>query len=267
MSVQRNWKIITAAIAALCAPQSACAEGVLRLASDDWCPYVCARDGKIVDGYLVEVTAKAMAAMGYRVEPVLLPLNRAMLRAAAGDVDGVYAPPDDARLRPSTVIAYSRACFYTRDDSSWTYSGMDSIKNLRLGVIDNYGYDDGLMDAYVARDHKPGSHLDFSYGANAGATNVQKLLSGRYGVMLEHELVMQRLSKDLDATRQTRQAGCLEQPLPLRIGFARQDMRAPAWIKALSDGMKALHASGELAAIRARYHVGADADGAHHPVK
>ncbi|MES2017853.1 MAG: transporter substrate-binding domain-containing protein [Pseudomonadota bacterium] len=240
----------------LSAPQQAFGEGVLRLASDDWCPYVCTKDGKIVNGYLVEVTAKSMAAMGYRVEPVLLPLNRAMSMSASGDVEGVYAPPADARLRPSTVIAYSRACFYTRADSTWMYRGPASIEILRLGVIDDYGYDDGPMDAYIARHHKPGSMLDFSFGATAGTTNVQKLLSGRFPVMLEHESVMRLLSKDLAATRHVRQAGCLEQPLPLRIGFALQDMRKTAWIRALADGMKVLQASGELAAIRERYHIG-----------
>ncbi len=238
----------------------AMAAGLVRLASDEWCPYVCIKEGKIHDGYLVDVTAQSMASMGYKVGPVLLPLNRAILAVASGDAEGVYAPPVDARLYLSAPIAYSRACFYTRHDTAWRYHGVVSLKALRLGVIDDYGYDDGPMDAFIARNHALRSALDFSYGTSAGTTNVQKLLSGRFDVMLEHEMVMQHLSKDLGVTQEIQKAGCLEHALPLRIGFARQDIRRTAWIQALADGMKKLKASGELAAIRARYHMPQDGE-------
>jgi polar amino acid transport system substrate-binding protein len=198
--------------------------------------------------------------MGFHVEPVLLPLNRAIHLAASGEVDGVFAPPVDARLRLGATIAHSRACFYTRQDSAWTYRNLASLKAMRLGVIEDYGYDDGPMDAYIARNHKNGSALDFSYGANAGTTNLQKLIGGRFHVMLEHELVMQRLSKELLVATQFRQAGCLANALPLTVGFALNDRRSALWGQALSDGLKKLQGSAELAAIRERYGVPPESD-------
>lgn len=228
---------------------------LIRLGSDDWCPFVCAVDGKPPGGYLVELTAMAMALEGYRAEPVLMPLNRAITQTAHGDIEGVYAPPIDQRLRLSAPLAQSRACFYTRAGDDWTFHSIDSLKPLVIGVIDDYGYDDGPMDAYIAANrHKP-SLIALAFGASAGTTNVQKLLGGRYRVLLEHAAVMAQLSKRLDVADRIRQAGCLEHELPLTIGFATQDMRADTWIRALADGMHKLEASGELKALQRRYKI------------
>lgn len=248
------------AFSACLATQPVPAADPVRVASDDWCPYVCASDGKIRDGFLVEVTVKSMALMGYQVEPVLLPLNRAIHLTTSGEVNGVFAPPLDQRLRPGVTLAYSHACFYTRAGSGWTYRGIESISKLRLGVIDDYGYDDGPMDAYIARRRKDSRVLDFSYGATAGNTNVQKLLGGRFPVLLEHALVMRHLTEGTAAAAQLRQAGCLDRPLPLTVGFALHDARSAAWVQALSDGLKMLNSSGELAALRAHYHLAAEAE-------
>jgi polar amino acid transport system substrate-binding protein len=251
------------ALASLWGGQPASAEGLVRLASDNWCPYVCAKDNKITGGYLVEVTVKSMALKGIKVDPVFLPLNRAIRLTVSGDVEGVFAPPVDARLRLGTTIAHSRACFYTLSESAWRYRNIASLKGLRVGVIDDYGYDDGPMDDYVARNHAKSNALDFSFGATAGTTNIQKLLGGRFPVMLEHELVMQGLAKEVGAVHLLRQAGCLEDALPLTVGFALNDRRSAMWTQALSDGLKKLNASGELAAIRQRYNVPPDHDAAH----
>ncbi|ATQ77172.1 hypothetical protein CR152_23625 [Massilia violaceinigra] len=108
-------------VAVLILPVPAAASGVIRMASDEWCPFVCATDGKLTGGYLVDATLQAMGAAGYLVEPVLMPLNRAMRETRTGDIEGVYAPPVDDRLRLSAPIAYSRACFYTRANEKWAY--------------------------------------------------------------------------------------------------------------------------------------------------
>ncbi len=228
---------------------------LVRLGSDDWCPFVCAVDGKPPGGYLVELTALAMAQEGYRAEAVLMPLNRAITQTAHGDIEGVYAPPIDQRLRLSAPLAHSRACFYTRAGDDWTFHSIASLNALAIGVIDDYGYDDGPMDAYIAQNRQKTSLIALAFGASAGTTNVQKLLGGRYRVMLEHGAVMAQLSKRLDVADRVRQAGCLDHELPLTIGFATQDMRADSWIRALADGMRKLDASGELKALQKRYKI------------
>lgn len=226
---------------------------VLKLASDDWCPYICAEKTEIKSGFLVDLTARAMASEGYQVEAVLRPLNRAILETVNGNIQGVYAPPIDQRLRQSAPLAYSRACFYTRVGDSWTYQGMATMKQRTIGVIEEYGYDDGPMDAYIAKYRQHPALIEVAYGDTAGIHNLQKLLKGRYSVMLEHEAVLEQLSKQLNASTRIRRAGCLEHSLPLTIGFSKQDARSEVWIRALQRGLQKLKASGELKALRQRY--------------
>ncbi|NHZ83372.1 ABC transporter substrate-binding protein [Massilia sp. CCM 8695] len=240
-------------VAVLILPVPAAASDVIRMASDDWCPFVCATDGKLTGGYLVDATLQAMGAAGYLVEPILMPLNRAMRETRTGDIEGVYAPPVDDRLRLSAPIAYSTACFYTRANAKWAYRDQRSLAGITVGVIADYGYDDGAMDAYIVARRADRHALDFSHGAKAGTTNLQKMLAGRFLVMLEHEAVVGLQAHKLGVTAQLRQAGCLKQALPLTIGFAREDSRSATWLRVLANGIKHLEASGALRKLRERY--------------
>lgn len=231
---------------------------VIRLASDEWCPYVCARDGKLEDGFVFDVVTRALASMGLRVDARLLPLNRAMQQTVSGTLDGVFAPPEDSRLSPSRAIAYSRSCFYTSSKSTWSYRGVGSLNQVRLGAIGDYEYDNGEADAYIQAHSANRKVLDLSYGANAGSINVKKLLGGRFDVLIEHELVMSRLIADLKSSSELRNAGCLERAFALRVGFAPNNPRSPVWAAALSKGTEKLEKSGELAQIRTRYGVRID---------
>ncbi|WP_317204127.1 transporter substrate-binding domain-containing protein [Janthinobacterium sp.] len=250
--------LLFASLVAAQMPPLPAAGGVVRLASDAWCPFVCTADGKITGGYLVDVVAQAMAASGYLVEPTLMPLNRAISETRSGDMEGVYAPPVDERLRLSPPIAYSRACFFTRAGENWSYREQRSLVGVTVGVIADYGYDDGAMDAYIKAHLGDWHALDLSHGAKAGVTNLQKLLGGRFPVMLEHEAVANTLARTMGVEGQLRQAGCLSQPLPLTIGFPREDSRTAAWLRALADGIKNLEASGSLSKLRGRYAIPPD---------
>lgn len=230
-------------------------EPLLRIASDDWCPFVCAEEGKLTGGYLVVVTAQAMSLAGYRIEPVQMPLNRAIRESLSGGIEGVYAPPVDQRLLLSAPLAYSRACFYTRAGETWTYQGINSLRKLTVGIIDDYGYDHGPMDAYILKNRNKPLAVVLAFGVTAGITNLQKLLVGRYPVMLEHEAVMARLTQKMDVVNRVRQAGCLERALPLTIGFAKQDIRGEKWIRDLANGLHQMEASGRLNALRQRYDI------------
>lgn len=232
---------------------SAQASEKVKLASDDWCPFVCVQNGKIHGGFLVDVSIKAMALSGYQVEPELRPLTRAIHETIHNTIAGVYAPPFDPELRLSEPITYSRACFYSRLDGVWHYKNLDSLREQTIGVIADYGYDNDEMDAYIAKNVQNKSLIELAYGDMAGTNNLHKLIKGRYRVLLEHEAVMEHLSQRLKLRNQIKQVGCLEHTLPLTIGFSKQSQHADAWIRALNDGISRLEASGELNLLRRQY--------------
>lgn len=225
----------------------------VKLASDDWCPFVCVQNGKIHGGFLVEVSIKAMALSGYQVEPELRPLTRAIHETIHNTIAGVYAPPLDQDLRLSVPITYSRACFYSRLEGDWHYKNQNSLSEQTIGVIADYGYDNDEMDAYIAKNVQKKSRIELAYGDMAGTNNLHKLIKGRYQVLLEHEAVMEQLSQRLNLRDQIKQVGCLDHALPLTIGFSKHSQEADAWIRALNQGLSRLEASGELNLLRRQY--------------
>lgn len=252
MKLHRNQRRILFSLCVFLAPYAHASDKV-KLASDDWCPFVCVQNGKIQNGFLVDVSIKAMALSGYHVEPELRPLTRAIHETVHHIIAGVYAPPFDQDLRLSLPITYSRACFYSRMEGTWQYKNRESLSEQTIGVIADYGYDNGEMDAYIAKNLQQTSLIELAYGDTAGTSNVHKLIKGRYHALLEHEAVMEHLSQRLNLRQQIKQVGCLEHALPLTIGFSKQSPQADAWIRALNDGISRLEASGELNLLRRQY--------------
>lgn len=252
MKLQKAHRHILFAFCVFLPPYTHASDKV-KLASDDWCPFVCVQNGKIKNGFLVDVSIKAMALSGYQVEPELRPLTRAIHETVHNIIAGVYAPPFDQDLRLSLPITYSRACFYSRLDGVWHYKNADSLREQTIGVIADYGYDNDEMDAYIAKNIQKKSLIELAYGDTAGTNNLHKLIKGRTQVLLEHEAVMEHLSQRLNLKDQIKQVGCLEHALPLTIGFSKQSEHTESWIRALHQGLSRLEASGELNLLRRQY--------------
>lgn len=237
----------------LCSHAPALAGEEIRLASNDWCPYICVQNGQISDGYLIDLVTQALALQGVQVQPLLLPYTRALRTAELGKLEGVYAPAADPRLRRSKPLGYSRACFYTRLDSEWRYRGIASLASVVLGVGEDYGYDDGVLDAYIAASRGQPGRLEFAHGREASETNMRKLLHRRFDVMVEHEAVAARLISEMGDPERVRKAGCLERAFPLTVAFRADDARAERWIRTLDQGLRKLKAAGGVTALQRRY--------------
>lgn len=231
----------------------------IRLASDEWCPYVCVENGQITGGFLVEIVTLSMQVKGIKVESVLVPFSRAMNETANGNVQGIYSPPADPRLILSVPIVYARSCFYTLSDYNWFYKDLSSLKNTTLGVIPDYNYDDSLLDDYVLKNRYNPQLIDMGYGEFAGVNNIKKLLASRFKVMVEDEAVMplliQKLQIDNDNRHIIKQAGCLENTISVTIGFSKNDIHSDEWVKALNAGLHQLELSGKLLALQRRYQI------------
>lgn len=230
---------------------------ILTIASDDWCPFICDRGGMQANGFLVDFVQEAMAFEGYVVKPVILPLNRAIIETIKGNVDGIYAPPIDQRLIYSNVIFNSRACFFSRITSKWQFNGLASLEKIKLGVVDDYGYDNGAMDKYLKdKQHLiKNSNITFSTGDGAGVKNLKMLLLGRFDAYLEHEAVLLQLSSVSNLRAKLRNAGCLKDLLPLVVGFSSQSPNSKKHIKALNQGIIKMLKSGKLQKLKDTYHI------------
>ncbi|GLQ30717.1 substrate-binding periplasmic protein [Litoribrevibacter albus] len=241
------------------APDTVFAQESVSISSDIWCPFICGDDQSITGGLLVDVADEVFKQANIALESPLMPLNRAMMLVAKGQVDGIYAPAITDQLIMSETIVASRACFYTHINDDWRFEGIESLPAVTVSIIDSYGYDDGEFDEYVAKNSSNQSkQLDVRVGETAGLTNVQMLLAERIDVLIEHESVMAHLMDEVggNARNHIRNAGCLNTALPLNIGFGVTNPYSAKWVDIVNQGISQLKASGRLDEIKSRYGLG-----------
>lgn len=132
-----------------------CAEtdnNTITVAADLWCPYNCDPESPR-PGYMVEALKELFEEQGYRFRYMNLPWPRALREARLGRIDAVIgAARAEARglLFPRYVLGLSETVLVARAGANMHYDGPESLKDIRLGVIARYSYDNnGPLDGYI----------------------------------------------------------------------------------------------------------------------
>ncbi|GLX78380.1 hypothetical protein tinsulaeT_17200 [Thalassotalea insulae] len=234
-------------------------ETKLKLASDEWCPFICIQGKQISHGFLVDASKDILKHANVNLTSLLLPLNRAMILAEQGKIDGIYAPTISDRFINSMPLTYSRACFFVNRQNKWRYTDIKDLSPVTVNVVDDYGYDGGPFDAFLSNAKKSkAANIIFRTGDIAAKTNVQLLLKQRIEILLEHEAVMSHLLTERNETHQIRKAGCLKHALPLVIGISNSHPNAKELIQTFNVGLTKLIESGRFTQLMETYHLTAN---------
>lgn len=231
----------------------ASAQGVITLAADEWCPYNCASDSA-APGYMVELARKAFEPLGIEVRYEVLNWARAVSDARSGAFTGVIGAIEaDAEgfVFPRVAQGMDDSHFFIRKGYAWTFDGLDSLRTQRVGIIRDYSYGEAL-DAYF-QEVGEGDHLQFASGDNGAETNLKKLVAERIDVVIANPYVFEYLIKELGVQEQVESAGPQGDPASLYIAFSPAEPRAAEFAERLSVATQSMRASGELAALLAKY--------------
>jgi polar amino acid transport system substrate-binding protein len=208
---------------------------------------------------MVDIAEAVFRKAGYAVSFQPTPWTRALADTAAGRTAGIvgiyYA---QARQRsfivPSEPIGLSVNRLFVRADSSWTYTGADSLHGLVLGTI--AGYDYGDLNPYIAGQLRANTgRVDEMHGNDALQANIRKLLERRLDVLVEDQLVVAYAARKLGAENRIRPAGTVEPRNRAGIAFSPKDPKAQEYARILSAGILELRRSGALKPILGRYAV------------
>lgn len=223
------------------------------LAADEWCPYNCA-PGAENPGYMVEIAKRVLGEAGYEVQYQVMPWTRALLAAERGQVSGVIgAIPTEVPqgfVLPRESLGVAATDFFIRRGDNWRYTGIDSLAQVRVGVIRDYGYNPA-MDAYIA-EHE-GFRVQATLGEDALQTNIRKLLADRIDVVVSNRAVFFYTAKSMTVRERVAFAGSAADHEALYIAFSAADPRAPELARLLDEGIRRLRASGELDTLLAPY--------------
>jgi polar amino acid transport system substrate-binding protein len=243
--------LVLVACVALLAVAPARAE-TITLVADEWCPFNCA-PGDARPGFLIETARRIFEPQGVRVDYKIVPWARAIRDARAGRYSGLVGAirsevPDF--VFPEAAAFPSGTHAFVRHGNAWRYAGQASLDGVSVGVILDYSYGE-QTDRYLEQ-HRANDKVQLATGADALEKNVAKLLQGRVDVLLENPAVMQFF---LDRSAQQDlivPAGVLEDT-EVSIAFAPGEAHAREHATMLSEGVRRMRASGELAEILGRY--------------
>lgn len=175
----------------------------VNFSTTEWCPYIC--NDKSKPGFAVEYIQEIFKQSNLEMEYKIMPWSRAIFLAKQGkNYDGLLtasmteAPGMKFTNTPSFTY---RACFYGKKTFAWKYENIDSIKEIRLGAIQSYGYSNEL-DSYIAS--KP---VNVELISDRDSLNrFSKLLdSGRIDIFVGDQNVVQYQSK----SKNIKELGCL----------------------------------------------------------
>ncbi|NVO04686.1 MAG: transporter substrate-binding domain-containing protein [Rhodoferax sp.] len=248
----RHWLLAAMACMAALPLHAAADKPPLLMVGDNWCPYNCAPDAPR-RGYMVEVLERVLApyfTLSYKLEP----WSRAIVMVETGEAQLLVGTPASTgqKTLASAPLGVDQSCFFVRKGNPWRYTRVGDLKRIRLGVIQDYSYDDnGPLDALIAafrRHNDP--RLEVAVGENALENNFRKLEAGRMDVVLENENVGRYMVQELKLQDAIDLADCATHHVAtthVAVSLTRADARQI--LQRVNKGLAELRRSGELASI------------------
>lgn len=224
----------------------------VRLRADQWMPYN-GDPAKPTPGYVVELARKIFEAQGIAVDYQTMPWTDALKAAGAGEIDGVIgANPTEAKglLLPDEPIGLPRIGLFVKKASTWKFSNVALLREVKLGVIEGYSYWDSL-DEYVKK--RTGPEVVWFKGDTPLKEGIEKLDAGAIDVMAETLAVWVWNVKENGRSPADYRMAHIHQAEAIYLAFTAKGNAGEKYAKIWDTGLKELRKNGTLAAILEKY--------------
>lgn len=251
--------LVAAALLAISTKSIKVAEAAetIVIAADNWCPYNCDPQKSDRPGFMLEIAKKAFAKHNINVEYTVLPWTEAISQTRTGKygaiVGAAYSDAPDF-IFPDVPQGFVQNVFYVKKGDVWRFKDVDSLKEILLAVIADYAYNT-LLNGYIEEQKNNKFRIKIATGDDPLGDNISKLIEGRVGAVVDAQAVMDYYVSKNNLVGQLEEAGRLtpSQQDNIYIAFAPHNPKSASYAKILSDEMKAMRASGELAKILSAY--------------
>lgn len=224
----------------------------ISLVTDVWPPFT--DEAGENPGYMVEVAQKIFTKNGHTITYETMAWSRAVKITRAGKKDAIVgAAVGDAEdfVFHEEALGQLENYFFVRKDSDWKYENIDSLKTVKVGVILDYDYGAAFMEYMNA--NKGSGKIDIMGGDDPLKKNILKLKAKRIDTMIEVKPVFDHTVKEMGVADLFKSAGSDGEADPVYIAFSPKNPKSKEYAKILSDGIKEMRQSGELATILAKY--------------
>lgn len=209
------------ALTSLLKIETSAAQEKMKLASDVWCPYNC-KSKTDREGFLVDAIKAIFSELKVEVEYTETSWTRSLELVNAGQADLLIGGWDPINMKKLLHTAEHQSenqnCFYVKSNKSWTYTGINSLSGQRLGIVQDYLYNDEV-DRYIQKHQKDSTLINSISGNEVVSRNIDKLLKSRIDVLIEDKLAVEYeiSSKNILGLKF---AGCITPHLPVLVAFS-----------------------------------------------
>jgi polar amino acid transport system substrate-binding protein len=228
----------------------------ITIVADSWCPFTC-DPGTPNPGYMIEIAQETFKKAGHTVVYKNVDWHNAVIEARKGKytaIAGGYKSDAPDFVYPDKSLGTSQNIFFVKKGTAWKYSGVESLKKMKLGVAQGYSYSDDLDKYIAANKGKPSIYV--AAGDKPVKDNIQKLMKGEINVFIEDPSVYGNFcgtSNQLEVLGAVQVAGSTGPAEKVYIAFSPANPKSKEYAAILSQGVDRMRASGELKKILGKY--------------
>ncbi|MBF0302673.1 MAG: transporter substrate-binding domain-containing protein [Desulfamplus sp.] len=229
---------------------------VITLRADNWYPYNGEPDSE-KPGYIIEIADYIFKKAGHQIDYKLLNWARTCREVESGKwngaVGGSYKETPDC-IFPEEELGIMRNTFYVKKgETTWRYSGIESLKLVKVGIIKDYSYGNDELNDYLKTEKS--NLVQVVYGDNPLASNIKKLLTGRIDVLIEDKFVLEAVAHKMGVLRDVEIAGELStnESDYVFIAFSPNNPKSKEYANLITEGVREMRANGKLKEILSSY--------------
>jgi len=117
-----------------------CQANTVTIRADEWSP-INGVPGAKDPGYMIELVTIILAKHGHEVEYRTMPWKRSIQMVREGEFDcvvGAYKSDAPDFIFPEEPWGLIGSSFYVKKGSSWKYTNLNSLAEVRIGTIGAY---------------------------------------------------------------------------------------------------------------------------------
>lgn len=243
-------------IALLYLSSSIVTANTISLKADIWYPFNGTPDAK-KPGYMVEIAKQAWGESGYTVNYQLMDWDETLEQTASGKVDcavGVAKKEAPNFIYPTEPLGMDDTAFYTlMNDEKWVYQSVNSLKNKRIGIVEDYSYDNGEIDTYILQHKASDPNIHVAKGDNPLANLIQLILDKKIDIILASPPVFRAKARRMGLDTLFKEAARLNNPFPVYIACSPKNKKSKEYTELLNNKVIEMRNNGQLKKLLSYY--------------
>lgn len=224
-------------------------------AGERFCPYTCSNPK--APGAMVEITKSVMNEMGHKISFEVLPFARLLNLVATGQLDGAISTPKVPPTMPfhfSNPLLSIEICMYALKSSSFKFTGMSSLKKVRIGTVTGYAYSQLSKEFGDYLKRPEGIKLNTPLSGDTPNIRLFKMLQkDRIDALPIDVNVANYLIKVGAIENNVESRGCFKKKVPLYTAFSPKIENGEDLAESFPKAFDKLRKNGTLAQILSKY--------------